>query len=91
MKESTVYIETSVVSYLVARPSRDVVTAGHPEATRDVWPKLSREYKGYISALVYQEASRGDAEQSVKRLETLRPFEMLDVDEEAQHLLEANQ
>jgi len=52
---------------------------------------LSREYKGYISALVYQEASRGDAEQSVKRLETLRPFEMLDVDEEAQHLLEANQ
>lgn len=86
MAVRTIYIETTLVSYLVARPSRDVVTAGHQEATRELWPKLAGEYDAYISALVYQEASRGDAEQSARRLDALRPFAVLDVDEEAQRL-----
>ncbi len=39
-----VYIETTVVSYFVSRPNRDVVVAGHQEATRELWPKLASEY-----------------------------------------------
>ena len=81
-----VYIETTVVSYFTARPSRDLVVAGHQEATRELWPKLLSEFETYISALVYQEAGRGDAEQAGKRLAAIKPFTMLDVDEEVQAL-----
>ena len=42
MKQS-IYIETTVVSYLVSRPSRDLIIAGHQESTRELWPKLNEE------------------------------------------------
>jgi hypothetical protein len=47
------YIETTVVSYLVARPSRDLLVAGHQEYTRELWPSLTTVYDTYVSALVY--------------------------------------
>ena len=74
------YIETTVVSYLVARPSRDLLVAGHQEATRELWPRLTKEYDTYVSALVYEEAARGDTEQAAKRLAAIKPFRMLDID-----------
>jgi hypothetical protein len=35
-----IYVETSVVSYYTGRASRDVVIAGHQQATQDFWPLL---------------------------------------------------
>ncbi len=32
-----VYIETTFVSYLTARPSRDLIVAGHQQITHDWW------------------------------------------------------
>ena len=80
------YVETTVVSYLTARPSRDLLIAAHQEATRELWPRLSTEYETYISALVYEEAARGDAEQASKRLNAIKPFSLLDIDEDSQML-----
>ena len=34
------YLETTVVSYLTALPNRDLVVAGHQEATRELWTIL---------------------------------------------------
>lgn len=59
------------------------MVAGHQEATRDLWPKFGSEYEAYVSALVYEEAGRGDPDQARARLAALRPFRMLDIDEEA--------
>lgn len=84
----TVYVETSVVSYFTARPSRDVVVAGHQESTRDFWVRLSSDFQAYVSALVYQESGRGDPEEAQKRLEAIAPFSMLDIDDEARALAE---
>jgi len=83
-----IYVETTVVSYFTAKPSRDIMVAGHQEATRKLWPELSAKYETYISALVYDEARKGDPEQASVRLEAIEPFPMLDIDDEARALAE---
>ena len=83
-----VYIETTIVSYFTARPSRDLVIAGHQETTRDLWPWLLTKYEAYISALVYEEAGKGDSVQAKMRLEAIKPFPMLDIDDEVKTLAE---
>jgi len=83
-----VYVETTVVSYFTSRPSRDLMVAGHQEATRGLWPKLVDEYETYISALVHQEAGKGDAGQATMRIESIKPFRMLDIDDAIRFLAE---
>jgi len=77
-----------VVSYLTARPSRDLIVAAHQESTRNLWIKLTDKYDTFVSALVYQEAACGDSGQVKLRLEAIRQFRMLDVDDEAKKLAE---
>lgn len=50
-----VYVETTVLSYLTARPSRDLVTAARQAATREFWDRLGNDFDGFVSALVYEE------------------------------------
>jgi predicted nucleic acid-binding protein len=83
-----VYVETTVVSYLTARPSRDLMVAGHQEATRELWPELAARYETYVSALVYEEAGGGDPQQARMRLAAIELFPMLDIDDEARTLAE---
>src|SRR6266436_6401229 len=47
-----VYIETTVVSYLTARPNRDVVIAGHQQVTHDWWDTRRQSYELCVSQLV---------------------------------------
>ncbi|SRR5258708_38544687 len=37
----SVYVETSVISYLSAKPSRDIVVAAHQQLTRQWWRSRS--------------------------------------------------
>jgi hypothetical protein len=83
-----IYIETTVVSYLAANPSRDIIIAGRQNATRELWPELSTRYATYISALVFEEAKKGNPNQAQVRLEAIRSFPMLDIDDEASSLAE---
>jgi len=83
-----IYIETTVVSYLTAKPSRDILVAGHQDATRELWSRLSSKYEAYISALVFEEAGRGDKDQARMRLEAIKSLAMLAVDDEARLLAE---
>ena len=85
MMES-VYIETTVISYFTARPSRDVVAAARQEATRELWPKLVSEYDSYVSVLVREEAGKGDQEQVALRLQAIEAFSVLGIDETADAL-----
>ena len=64
------------------------MVAGHQEATRDLWPKLAANYESYVSALVYEEARRGDPDQAKMRLEAIKLFRMLDIDDESRTLAE---
>ena len=76
MKPS-VYIETTIPSYLVARPSRDIVLAGHQETTRVFWTERRREFDLFISSYVIEESSSGEAEMAARRLDSLRGIPLL--------------
>lgn len=62
------YLETSVVSYLVGRLSRDVIVLGNQELTREWWASRRGEYSLFISEVVIGEASIGDPELARQRL-----------------------
>jgi predicted nucleic acid-binding protein len=83
-----IYIETTVVSYFTARPSRDIIVAGHQETTRDLWPNLTAKYETYISAIVYEDAGKGDPDQAQMRLSAIEAFPMIDIDDDARFLAE---
>ena len=59
MKER-VYVESSVVSCLTSRPSRDLVIAAHQEITRQWWTERGTGFAPFISELVLQEVCKGD-------------------------------
>ena len=85
----TVYIETSVVSYLTARPSRDLIIAAHQQITRDWWDIALPKCEAFISAIVLEEAAKGDPEAARLRLKQLDSFQVLEVFEEVRKLAEA--
>ena len=74
-----VYLETTVVSYLAARPSRDVVVAGHQQSTRDWWDHKKQDFRVVASQLVLHEASRGDTQAIQARLDILKEVELLEI------------
>lgn len=75
----TIYVETSIVSYLTARPSRDLVTAARQTLTRDWWEKAPERGELAISALVIEEAARGDPTAANRRLQVLREMASLPI------------
>ena len=82
----TAYIETSVVSYLTARPSRDVVIAAYQEITREWWHTASNRFNLVASALVIEEARAGDPDAARIRLEALEAVTLLDATPDAENL-----
>ncbi len=83
---SRVYLETSVVSYLVGRLSRDVIVLGNQELTREWWSSRRAGYSFFISEIVVGEASIGDAELACQRLALAKDLPLLAVTEEAERL-----
>jgi hypothetical protein len=75
----TVYIETTVVSYLTAWPSRDLVRAAHQQITREWWAAQRQRFELYTSEVVRIEAAAGDATAAAERLVALDPLPLLDV------------
>ena len=72
-----VYIETSIVSYLTARPSRDLIIAAHQQLTYDWWRDERGHYELFISQAVLDEASAGDPAMAQARLEVLHKLTLL--------------
>lgn len=86
--KSTVYVETSVISYLAARPSRDVVAAGHQQISYEWWATERINFSLYTSALVLREASNGNPEAASARLEWLQDIPIVAITQEAEALSE---
>lgn len=80
------YVETSIISYHTARPNRDLVIAARQEITRDAWPVLESQFELYISALVIQEAGRGDEQAVQKRLDAISDIPVIEISQGAMRL-----
>lgn len=78
-----IYIETTFVSYLISRPSRDVVIAGHQQTTHEWWNTRRHSYQLCASQLVLQEAAAGDPQAAQERLEILKDMTLLETTAEA--------
>ena len=66
----TVYVETTVPSYLTAWQSRDVVRAGEQQVTRDWWERRA-DFELRVSSLVLLECGAGDTDAAALRLAAL--------------------
>ena len=84
--KSSLYLETTIPSYLTSRPSRDLIIAGHQEITREWWEKRRDTFQLYISQLVVDEASAGDPVAARERLKVLQDLPLLDITPEVTEL-----
>ncbi len=82
----TVYIETSIPSYLTARPSRDVRTAAWQQITTQWWDLEKPNYDLFTSELVLAEASAGDSDAAQRRLSSLEGIPELALTDETKTL-----
>ena len=83
MEKQKVYIETSVVSYLNARPSKNPITFGRQQLTHEWWKTRRLLFDIVVSELVFQEASAGDGAAAQKRLLFIEPILSLKISEDA--------
>lgn len=72
-----VYVETSVVSYLASRPSRDILVAAHQQITSEWWDRRRSRFNLFVSELVIREASAGDANAAARRLAFVEAIPLL--------------
>lgn len=83
-----VYLETSILSYLTALPSRDLVRAAHRQITIEWWEQRAR-FELFVSEAVLAEARRGDAAAADRRMAVAQGIEILNATQEAEALASA--
>ena len=87
-EKKKVYVETSVISNLTARPSHNVTDAAMQMQTLNWWAFAPERYGLFASRLVLEEASRGDVEAAKRRVELVNELQMLTIDDSAVNLAE---
>ena len=87
--KSTVYIETTVISYLTAWPSRDVVRLAQQQTTRDWWNSQRQRFDLVASELVVLECAAGDKAAASDRLKVIEPLPLLAVNGAATEVADA--
>ena len=84
-----VYVETSVVSYLTARATSNLLAAAWQAATAEWWDTHKSRFELCTSALTIEEAGRGSREAAARRLKALGGIAMLPITETAINLADA--
>ena len=86
MSKKLVYLETSVISYLAARPSRNLVVAAHQSITEEWWRQRRRRFQEVISEIVLEEAQQGSPEAAKRRMDILRNIPFIPIAENSLRL-----
>lgn len=83
--KTKIYVETSVLSYLVARPSRDPIKAARQLQAKALWDAQGR-FQLLVSPTVIEEAQRGNSQQAQLRLQAAQALQVLPLNNEAAFL-----
>ncbi|MBN1873751.1 MAG: type II toxin-antitoxin system VapC family toxin [Anaerolineae bacterium] len=83
-----VYVETSIVSYLTARPSRNLIIAANQQLTQEWWQERRTDFDLYVSQLALEEIRSGDPDAARERLRTIADLPRLILNEAAVDLAE---
>ena len=83
--KSKVYVETTIISYLAASSSRDIVVAAHQQLTKAWWDRRAR-FELFVSQAVVDETSRGDASVAKRRLALLDNIPVLGLSDDVRCL-----
>jgi hypothetical protein len=86
--KETVYIETSILGYLTARSTDNLILAANMKITQDWWFNRSSLFDLHISEIVLEEITQGDTQIAQKRLNAVQNIPLLSVDEIALSLAE---
>ena len=78
-----VYVETTVVSDVVALPTNDLAVAGRQAATREWWKTATDQFDLFSSTIVSREIRRGDPDAARRRVEVLSAIPELVADARA--------
>ncbi len=78
-----IYVETSVISYLTSRLSRDLIVAGHQQITQEWWANQRDKFELFVSQTVLEEIAGGDQEAAQQRLSVIESLPLLEITEEA--------
>jgi hypothetical protein len=81
-----IYIESTIPSYVVARPARDLLQAARQQLTRDWWDLKRAHHELFTSQLVLDEIGFGDAAMAKRRLELVADMTLLESTKEADEL-----
>ena len=73
----TVYVDTSVVSYLTARPAQDLVTAARQVETVEWWTVQSPYFELFRSDVAIDGTGQGSGDADKRRIEILREMTIL--------------
>jgi hypothetical protein len=88
MANATLYVETTIVSYLTAWPGRDLVVAARQQITGEWWKEQRHRFSVFASQFVLDEASQGDPDAARRRLDLLKGIPLLKSDEAVVELAE---
>ncbi len=83
----SVYLETTIPSYLTAKPSRDLVTSAHQQISYDWWDRAKDRFRVVISEAVLEEVRAGDKDAAERRLAIVHGLEVLAITNEVQELV----
>ena len=81
-----VYLETTIISYLSARPSRDIIIVAHQELTNEWWENRRKRFDLFVSQLVIREAAAGNKDAAQKRLSILESIPLLELTDKVRSL-----
>ena len=81
-----IYLDTSVISYYVARQSKDIVQQAHQKLSKEWWKAYHPKHLLYLSVYVINEIERGNREAAAKRLKAIEGLPVLDTSEPVERL-----
>ena len=84
-----VYLETTIPSYLAARPSRDLIVAAHQQITHEWWVDAHERFEMYVSEAVLAEIRAGDPAAAVQRIELVAGLPVLELSSDVRALVAA--